>query len=75
MTKRRNDDSRAGGSGQKSRPIGSFYAARKVAKMLDMSVSWVYERVKAGDLPGYRLGCKLVIPADALNDYLEKRRV
>jgi hypothetical protein len=32
-------------------------------------------RVKAGDLPSYRLGCKLVIPADALAEFLEKRRV
>jgi hypothetical protein len=40
-----------------------------------MSVRWVKERIKAGELDGYRLGCKTVVAADSLERYLANRRL
>lgn len=76
MTTRRNDETtKPEGGGIRTKPLGAFYSVRKVAEQLDMSVRWVKERIKAGELVGFRFGCKTVVAADSLESYLENRRL
>lgn len=56
----------------KARLISVHYEVNKVAALLDMSPRWVKERVKAGQLKGRRLGNRIVIDGESLNDYLDK---
>jgi DNA-binding Lrp family transcriptional regulator len=74
-TTRRSDTTTTGEPGRRPRPVGAFYSVRRVAEQLDMSVRWVKERIKAGELDGYRLGCKTVVAAESLANYLHKRRL
>lgn len=57
------------------RPLKAHYEVGRVAALLDMSVRWVKERVKAGDLEGFRLGNRIVISADSLEDFMQNRRM
>ncbi len=47
--------------------------ADEVARMLSMSVRWVKDQVKAGNLKGYRLGNKVMVDAQSLNEFLSER--
>ena len=56
-------------------PIGPHFQIGKVAEMLDMSTRYVRDRIRAGDLEGYRLGSRVVVPAEALKQFLDNRRM
>lgn len=45
------------------------------ADLLGMHVMFIKRRIKDGSLEAYRLGGRLVVPVDALQSFLENRRV
>lgn len=53
--------------------IGAHYEVGRLAALLDMSPRWVKERIKAGEMDGYRLGHKIVVPHDSLTKFLANR--
>ncbi|MDW8482677.1 MAG: helix-turn-helix domain-containing protein [Meiothermus sp.] len=46
------------------------YRVDEVAEMLSVSATTIYELVRAGTLPHKRLGRRIVIPARALEDWI-----
>lgn len=42
--------------GQRQLPGEDLVSVEDVARMLRVSVDWVYDRAASGDLPSYRLG-------------------
>ena len=51
-----------------------LYTVRDAATFFAMSVSWVRERIKAGDLDGYLCG-NLLISGASMNRYLASRAI
>jgi len=47
---------------------------RRVAEMLDICVSAVYERIYAGDLPCVRIGRSVRVPAAAIKELVESAK-
>jgi excisionase family DNA binding protein len=48
---------------------------RAVADLLGVSISFVYDEIKAGRMPHVRLGLRrIVVEADQLEEYLDLRR-
>jgi excisionase family DNA binding protein len=45
---------------------------RRVAAMLDMSRSAIYEKINAGEIPCVRVGRSVRVPASAIRQLLEK---
>jgi excisionase family DNA binding protein len=45
---------------------------RRVAAMLDMPRSTVYEKINSGELPSVRIGRSIRVPADAIRKLLEQ---
>jgi len=45
---------------------------RRVAMMLDMPRSTVYEKINSGELPSVRIGRSIRVPADAIRKLLEQ---
>jgi excisionase family DNA binding protein len=43
----------------------------RVARLLDLSRSAVYEKINAGELPSVRIGRSVRVPARAIRDLLE----
>jgi excisionase family DNA binding protein len=58
---------------QSTPAIEHHFDVKTVATQLSMSVRWVKERIKAGELQGYRLGHKIVVPEKSLQSFLENR--
>ena len=46
----------------------------QVCQELGMSKSWVYHRIKSGEIPSVRLGRKLKVKREDLEQYLERQR-
>lgn len=55
--------------------LGAHYEVGRVAALLDMSPRWVKEKVKAGEIKGFRLGNRIVVDAKSLNEFLERRKL
>lgn len=56
--------------------VEPHYKVAKVAELLDVSVDWVYKRIKAGELAVVELGDGRMnqrVPASELKRYLEAR--
>lgn len=49
--------------------------ARELAQLLGVRPQWVYGKVDAGELPGYRLGHYLRFRASEVEAWLERQRV
>ena len=47
----------------------------KLAKMLDMSPRWIKDKVKAGELLGYRLGNRIVVNRQSVDDFMAAREM
>jgi hypothetical protein len=55
--------------------LGAHYEVGRVAMLLDMSPRYVKDRIKAGDLEGYRLGNRIVVSANSLQAFLDNRKM
>jgi len=55
--------------------LGAHYEVGKLAALIDMSPRFIKERIKAGELEGYRLGNRIVVSAESVKRYLENRRM
>lgn len=49
--------------------------AKELAAVLGVRPQWVYARVDAGELPGYRLGHYLRFRLSEVEDWLARQRV
>ena len=54
-------------------PLPECHKAVRVAALLDMSVRFIREEVKAGRLEGYIFGKDLVIAGDSLRAWMRER--
>jgi hypothetical protein len=59
----------------KSNFLPAHYEVNRVAMLLDMSPRFVKERIKAGEMEGYRLGNRVVVTASSIRSYLDNRRM
>ena len=57
----------------RKRIVGDPLDVNRVAALLDMSVRWVKEQVKAGNQVGYRLGTTIKVEGDSLRQFLAAR--
>lgn len=55
--------------------IGAHYEVGRVAMLLDMSPRYVKERIKAGEMIGYRLGNRIVVEAESIRAFLQNREM
>lgn len=55
--------------------VSAHLEVNRVAALLDMSPRFVKEKIKAGELVGFRLGSRIVISVESLNSFLENRRI
>ena len=55
--------------------IPAHYEVGRVAMLLDMSPRYVKDRIKAGDMVGYRLGSRIVVTAESIRAFLDNRRM
>lgn len=55
--------------------MGQYVKAQTLARQLDMSPRYVKDRVKRGELVGYRVGNEILVSIDSVHSYLERRRV
>jgi excisionase family DNA binding protein len=55
-------------------PFRRMHRISEVAKILDASERWVRDKIKAGDLRCFRSGRFLRVPADALDEFIERGR-
>lgn len=46
----------------------------RVARLLDLSRSAVYQKIAAGEIPAVRLGRSIRVPASAIREIVERRR-
>src|SRR5215216_2940948 len=46
----------------------------EVCQELGMGKSWVYKRIKGGEIPSVKLGNNIKVPREDLEQYLEKKR-
>jgi AraC-like DNA-binding protein len=60
---------------KEKRLLTAHYEVGRVAMLLDMSPRYVKERIKAGELVGYRLGNRVVVEADSIRSFLQNRRM
>jgi hypothetical protein len=51
--------------------IGAHMDVARAAALLDMTPRWVKDKIKAGDLQGYRLGQKVIVSVESLRLYLD----
>ena len=61
------EDSRDGGKG-----LAAILSLAEVCRELGMSKSWVYNRVRSGQIPSIKLGGAIKIKRADLNEYIEK---
>ena len=61
------EDSRDGGKG-----LAAILSIVDVCRELGMSKSWVYNRVRSGQIPSIKLGGAIKIKRADLNEYIEK---
>lgn len=47
----------------------------KLAKTIDMSPRWIKDKVKAGELLGYRLGNRIVVDLQSVDDFMAAREM
>ena len=47
----------------------------RAAALLDMSPRYVKERLKAGEMTGYRLGNRIVVECESIRAFLENRKM
>ena len=61
-----------------ARPNGSrlpeLLSMAQVGEALGMGKSWIYRRVKSGEIPSVKLGSSIKVKREDLDDYLESRR-
>ena len=55
--------------------IEAHLEVNRAAALLDCSARLLKDAVKAGELPGVRIGNRLSLPVAALNGWLDARRV
>ncbi len=48
-----------------------FLSLKEVGQELGMSRSWVYQRIKSGEIPHLKLGHNIKVNRDALDAYLQ----
>jgi excisionase family DNA binding protein len=56
-------------------PLRSHIEANRLAVLLDVSVRWVKDKVKSGELVGYRLGKRICVDSASVDKFLEARRL
>ena len=56
-------------------PIQAHYSVGRLAALLDMCPRWIKDRVKVGELVGYRLGKCIVVDAGSVDKFLTARRL
>ena len=61
--------------GRRSRSIPELMTVNEVAAALRLSRSRVYELITTRELPAYRPGGRIRIPADAVRQFLRDSRV
>jgi excisionase family DNA binding protein len=54
---------------------GPMLTPRQAADRLQVRVTWIYDRVKTGELKGFRLGKFLRIDAGDLDRFVDARQV
>ncbi len=66
------------GGGQEQRPQSrvelDLLSISKVCQGLGMGKSWVYRRIKSGEIPSIKLGHNIKVRREDLEEYLEARR-
>lgn len=55
--------------------LKAHYETHRVAALLDVSLKWIKAEIKRGNLTGYRLGTRIVIPAEDLEKLLKNTRM
>ncbi len=55
--------------------IGLHYEVGRLAAMLDMSVRYLKDQIKAGEIEAYRLGNKIVVPDKSLREFLRNHSI
>ena len=57
---------------ERSKPVQRTMSVTEVAEVLGISRTTAYECVRTGDLPAIRLGGRIVVPTQAIDDLLER---
>lgn len=60
-------------SEKKRAVLAAYYEVGRAAALLDMSPRYVKDRIRGGDLEGYRLGNRIVVTAESLQVFLANR--
>ena len=55
-------------------PFEPLWTVRDVAKVLSMSISWVYKSAESGELPCLRIGSALRFVPGEIQKYVERLR-
>ncbi len=53
---------------------GRLFTVEEVCEVLGMGKSWVYQRLRSGEIPSIRLGRVLKVKQEDLEEYLENQR-
>jgi excisionase family DNA binding protein len=62
------------GFGSQSRDDHQLLSVPQVARELNVGRSWVYQQIKAGQIPSVQLGGNLRVAREDLDDYIQRRR-
>ena len=57
---------------ERTEPVQRTISVSKAAEVLGISRTTAYECVRTGDLPALRLGGRIVVPTQAIDDLLER---
>ena len=57
---------------ERTRPVQRTMSVTQAAEVLGISRTTAYECVRTGDLPALRLGGRIVVPTQAIDDLLER---
>ena len=56
-------------------PIGQHYTVREIAALLGMTERYIRKLVADGDLPAYKIGRSVRVPAESLSAFLDARKL
>jgi excisionase family DNA binding protein len=59
---------------EEARCAAQLLSIAQLCQELDMGKSWVYRRLRSGEIPSVRLGRSIKVRRDDLEEYLEKHR-
>ena len=54
--------------------LGSLLSITEVCQELGMGKSWVYKRIRSGEIPSVKLGHNIKVKREDLESYLERQR-